>query len=65
METMERNTILDDTKSHVIVITDEILDKYSDPDYPIVSRQKIWNSLLYKLRETFRLHRLIHVRHTV
>jgi len=23
----------------------------------IVSRQKIWNSLLYKLRETFRLHR--------
>ena len=35
METMERNTTLDDTKSHVIVITDEILDKYSDPDYPI------------------------------
>ena len=35
METMERNTTLDDTKSHVIVITDEMLDKYSDPDYPI------------------------------
>ena len=35
METMERNTTLDDTKSHVIVITDEMLEKYSDPDYPI------------------------------
>ena len=35
MEKMERNTTLDDTKSHVIVITDEMLEKYSDPDYPI------------------------------
>ena len=32
---------------------------------PIVSRQKIWNSLIYKLRETFRLYRLIDVGHTV
>jgi hypothetical protein len=39
METMERNTTLDDTKSHVIVITDEILDKYSDPDY-LISRDE-------------------------
>ena len=30
-----------------------------------VSRQKIWNSLIYKLRKTFGLYRLIHVRHTV
>lgn len=30
-----------------------------------VSRQKIWNSLIYKLRETFRLYRLIDVGHTV
>ncbi len=33
--------------------------------YFTVSRQKIWSSLLYKLREIFRLYRLIHVRHTV
>jgi hypothetical protein len=30
-----------------------------------VSRQKIWNSLIYKLRETFGLYRLIDVGHTV
>ena len=30
-----------------------------------VSRQKIWNSLIYKLRETFGLYCLIDVGHTV
>ena len=30
-----------------------------------VSRQKIWNSLLYKLRETFGLYRLIYLRRSV
>ena len=33
MDTMERNTILDETKSHVIVITDEMLEQYSDENY--------------------------------
>jgi len=35
MEKMERNTTLDDTKSHVIVITDEILEQYSDENYQV------------------------------
>jgi len=30
-----------------------------------VSRRRIWNSLIYKSRETFGLYRLIDVRHTV
>ena len=33
METMERNTILDETKSRAIVITDEMLEQYSDENY--------------------------------
>ena len=35
MDTMERNTTLDDTKSHVIVITDEMLEQYSDENYQV------------------------------
>ena len=33
IDTMERNTILDETKSRAIVITDEMLEKYSDPNF--------------------------------
>ena len=35
METMEELIRANETKTTSYEITDEILDKYSDPDYPI------------------------------